>query len=640
VADLVNVVLVVVALSLYGMLLWTVLQGGERPWRERLLGGGDGLVFSTALLGLAWNAEALSLLWPGARAPVTFLGELRAAVAYSALGFLPAVFVDAALRPWGDRRPVGSWLPFAGYGLSALAAALLLYAAAASRPAATAVALRLLAAGFFALIPVLLWIAPRGARVRRGLVSALALLAFAACAAHLSSHTAGSDSVASAFFGHHASLPLILAILYEDYRFALVDIFLKRALALLLLAASVLGLYAAVAGPLFSGDGSVPDARAVGALLGLWAMTAVAFPELRRAVDRFVDRVLLRRPDYARLRGELQDLVLRLEDAEAILDAVCERLRSALSASLVTWSEVGDAQAAPVTSARPGGASTVPVHTTDPPRFALHVGGLPAGRRLLSDDVGLLEAVALLAARRLDSLRLTAERWQRDVREQEILRLAAEAELRALQAQLNPHFLFNALNTLGYLMRAAPERAHATLLDLTQLLRAVLKRTTGELVTLGQEMELIESYLAIEQARFEDRLRVRIDVPEELRRTTLPPLLVQPLVENAIKHGIAASAEGGEVAISARVEPGDPGSLVVEVSDCVRAADAQRLAPGGRRGVGLSNIEKRLASYYGARASVELSRRPGLGARATLRIPLGLSDAQHAPAAARGAVRS
>ena len=95
-------------------------------------------------------------------------------------------------------------------------------------------------------------------------------------------------------------------------------------------------------------------------------------------------------------------------------------------------------------------------------------------------------------------------------------RLATEAELRALRAQLNPHFLFNALNTLGHLMQAAPDRALATLYQLTGLLRAVLRRTNGQFVALREELEIVESYLAIEHERFQERLIVSIDVPDDV----------------------------------------------------------------------------------------------------------------------------
>src|SRR5206468_2809882 len=134
--------------------------------------------------------------------------------------------------------------------------------------------------------------------------------------------------------------------------------------------------------------------------------------------------------------------------------------------------------------------------------------------------------------------------------------------------QINPHFLFNALTTIGYLIQTAPPRALQTLLRLTALLRSVL-RSEGEFTTLGRELDMIESYLDIEHARFEQRLHVTIDVPSRLRNVRLPPLIIQPLVENAIKHGIAHKQVGGDVTVRARVDRvGDSNrQLSIVVSD-------------------------------------------------------------------------
>ncbi len=134
--------------------------------------------------------------------------------------------------------------------------------------------------------------------------------------------------------------------------------------------------------------------------------------------------------------------------------------------------------------------------------------------------------------------------------------LASEAELRALRAQIHPHFLFNALTTIGYLIQAAPEKALSTLMRLSGLLRSVL-RSSPEFSTLGEELAIIAAYLDIESARFEDRLFVTIDVSEKLREIKIPALLLQPLVENAIKHGISESGAGGEVRISAELIGGE-----------------------------------------------------------------------------------
>jgi two-component system LytT family sensor kinase len=623
-ADLVDFVGILTALTLYAMLLSMALRERMTQPAGRPKASGTTLALTTALLGLAWNLGALTFLGSSHPRPATFAWRAATVAAYVALGFLPALFVSAALRPWSRlRRGAGVWVGVVGYGMASIAAVLHVLNAllAGSPPSATG--LRLLALGSLGIVPAVLWTAPRSQRVHRGLVAAAAVLVFALCALHLAQHLPGHDTWSSALLGHHASLPLALAILYLDYRFAFVDIFLKRALALTLLAGIVLGLYVGVAGPILStGDGHLGrEPRAVGILLGLWAATALGFPLVQRLTNRFVDSVLLRRPDYARLRGEIAEIVAGQDSTDEILNGVCARLARALHARGITWS-AADPQGPPAAPSLPPARRTVVLPTHEPPRFALEIRELAPGKVLLSDDLALLDAVALLVARRIDSLRLTHERCERDYREQEVARLATEAELRALRAQLNPHFLFNALNTIGYLMRAAPERAFGTLLDLTRLLRAVLKRSGGDFATLGQELELVRAYLAIEGARFEDRLRVVVDVPEPLQASLVPPLVLQPLVENAIKHGITLRAEGGEVSIVARRHETDE-TLVLQVVDTGMGASESRMTEGRREGLGLASIERRLAAYYGRRGSLEITSQPGLGTRATLRIPCG-----------------
>ena len=268
-------------------------------------------------------------------------------------------------------------------------------------------------------------------------------------------------------------------------------------------------------------------------------------------------------------------------------------------------------------------ATCVAVPTTDQPRFSLVIGQLSAGRRLLSDDLATLESIAVLVARRIDAIRMTNERYHREIREQEIGKLASEAELRALRAQINPHFLFNALTTIGFLIQTAPPRALETLLRLTALLRGVL-RSEGEFTTLGRELEIVESYLDIERARFEHRLRVTIEVPARLRNIRLPPLLLQPLVENAVKHGIGHKQSGGEVVIRARVERdgGDQRRLALTVQDTGAGSTLQALERGRAAGVGLRNVERRLECQYGAAGSLSIRTAPDEGTVVEVRVPL------------------
>ncbi len=281
-----------------------------------------------------------------------------------------------------------------------------------------------------------------------------------------------------------------------------------------------------------------------------------------------------------------------------------------------------------VRNAVDGAQARIP--TADAPYPVLDVGDLRDGRRLLSDDVALLEAVALAIARRIDVLRVTEERYARDRREQEILQLATEAELRALRSQLNPHFLFNALTTIGYLIQAAPQRALSTLYRLTDLLRAVLRRSTADYVTLQEEVEIIEAYLAIERARFEERLQVTIDIPPELRGLRVPPLLLQPLVENAIKHGVSPLKRGGRVDVIARIEVGaesaahpGPPRLTLVVSDSGVGMDAQGDAWRRSGGLGLANVERRLARHFGDAATLRVSAVPGHGTTVSVSLPPG-----------------
>jgi two-component system LytT family sensor kinase len=254
--------------------------------------------------------------------------------------------------------------------------------------------------------------------------------------------------------------------------------------------------------------------------------------------------------------------------------------------------------------------------TVEPPHPAIAFRALAAGRRLLSDDVRLLESMARWAARRIDSIRVARERLARDLREGDMRRLATEAELRALRAQLNPHFLFNALTTIGYLMEAAPSRAIDALLQLTSLLRGVLRRSATELSTLGEEIDLVTAYLELEKARFEERLMVAIDVPTALRSSIVPTLILQPIVENAIKHGLSPRLAGGRVRILATA---DQGRLSIAVED---SGGGFVVTPTPTPGLGLRHVTDRLRALYGTNARLDI-RSSDLGTTVTIELPEG-----------------
>jgi two-component system LytT family sensor kinase len=209
-------------------------------------------------------------------------------------------------------------------------------------------------------------------------------------------------------------------------------------------------------------------------------------------------------------------------------------------------------------------------------------------------------------------------------REAQAARLAAqlaEARLGALRMQLNPHFLFNSLNAIGVLVRDQKTAEASRMLELLgDVLHSVLRggADARHEVPLGEEIQFLEQYLAIEQVRFSDRLVVRWDVDDRLRKALVPGLILQPLVENALRHGIAKRGEGGTVEIGARR---DGSSLVLYVRDDSPGREAPSDAAPAEHGVGLKNIRERLRTMYGDRATLTLEFLADRGTVATITFP-------------------
>ncbi|GAB1531748.1 MULTISPECIES: ECF transporter S component [Brevibacillus] len=209
-------------------------------------------------------------------------------------------------------------------------------------------------------------------------------------------------------------------------------------------------------------------------------------------------------------------------------------------------------------------------------------------------------------------------------------RLLADAEIRALHAQINPHFLFNALNTIVSFIRFRPEQARELLIHLGEYFRRNL-HDSGGYVSLARELEHIEAYLAIERARFGDKLHVEYDIEDGVERFTVPGLILQPLVENAVKHGLLPKREGGTVVIRARCKEKQIVELTVadngvgmEVDPSERAPDEKR---AGRQlsGIGLANVKSRLQSIYGEPYGIVIESKSGSGTTCTIQLPIGVN---------------
>lgn len=197
-------------------------------------------------------------------------------------------------------------------------------------------------------------------------------------------------------------------------------------------------------------------------------------------------------------------------------------------------------------------------------------------------------------------------------------RAAQSAELRALRYQVNPHFLFNTLNSLSALvMKGEKALADSMIMNLSTFYRTSLAGEPSEDVSLEEEIELQKLYLDIEAVRFPNRLSVRIDMPAPLGRAAVPGLILQPLVENAIKHGVSQTNSPVSLTISADARDGQ---LILCVED--DGPGAARTGGDGPSGIGLSNVRDRLAARFGDNASLEHGGVPGGGYRACVRLPL------------------
>jgi two-component system LytT family sensor kinase len=218
------------------------------------------------------------------------------------------------------------------------------------------------------------------------------------------------------------------------------------------------------------------------------------------------------------------------------------------------------------------------------------------------------EAASLVSAQ--VELSLVAEQEER----------VAQAELRALRAQISPHFIYNALAAVAGDIHARPEEARDLLIDFAEFTR-YLFRDGRSYVTLGEEIEHVERYLRLEQARFRDSLHVTVDVPAETRGAVVPAMSVQPLVENAVRHGVERQAGLGRVAISARIIGGD---VELRVSDDGIGIEPERLEAvlaGAGGGIGVSNVDARLRATFGERYALRIESDLGEGTTAVMSVP-------------------
>jgi two-component system LytT family sensor kinase len=562
-----------------------------------------------AALALAWNLASLLVL--GANTPGSSFTNLTVAIGFSVLSLLPAVLFDLCLQ---NRYRA---LVRCGYALSVVAIALHIVEMFREGERYHGLGLQMITVGFGLLTGIVaagfIGSPDRAGRATTSrLVGTMLLFLLAMSFVHLGGgHAAQVWSRELAF--HHLAIPLALLVLMQDYRFVLLDAFLRFLANVFLAALFTLGVAEAWRLGWLSRS-STPFYLAL-LLLGA-CLLLIVFAMLRGFVQRLLTRLVFRRPDQEPL---LQELKLPIRDeSNYLLNASAELGRFMGADALV----VDDPKLSVLDLRRPALAGPLSrglseleqqgIEVIVPLRFASgdsrHVllGRRSGGRRYLSEDLSALGRAASVVVEQIEQFR-----------ESEMRRLVSQAELRALQSQIHPHFLFNALNTLYGIIPREARGARETVLNLADILRYFLE-TGKTFLPLEQELHIVKAYLEIEKLRLGEKLRIEIDVDPEALRVPIPILSIEPLVENAVKHAIAPNVDGGLVRLEVRLEQNN---LHVAVSD---TGPGFLLLDSAKSGVGLENVTKRLQLCYGPESGIAIQSDPS-GSRVSFSIPVAIS---------------
>jgi two-component system, LytTR family, sensor kinase len=425
-----------------------------------------------------------------------------------------------------------------------------------------------------------------------------------------------------------AGLLMVLGcfFLFGTFRFA--HVFVKQSLRILAIAGGAPLLWALLS--------TLPSTGARGFLIASGLLSAVLLlaPLLDRSIGLSVDRWLLRRPDYAGIARRTWDAMNPLDSEPEILRTVANAVTSTLAlehCAILPASEVSEVCGVSLregeihetcryqpSSRMIAGREVhvlVAVRTGGSVRYAMALTQHSRHADLLSAEVRFLLTMASQLGSRLEALQFEGERIERQNREARLHSEIVQAQLKALRAQINPHFLFNSLNAIADLIVANPELAEGMTLRLARVFRYVLTNSERQLAPVAEEMEFLRSYLGIEEARFGGRLRVSFNVEQGVNLEPIPSLLLQPLVENAIKHGLAPKVGEGHLSISATREGA---YLKLEVED--DGMGPQRFKRVST-GLGLRNVADRLKTLYQGRANMHFEGEPMRGSRVTILIP-------------------
>jgi signal transduction histidine kinase len=447
---------------------------------------------------------------------------------------------------------------------------------------------------------------------------------------------------AAALIAMLSPIPFGLIAAYRIYKATFMDIALKRGGALLVLFA-----LSAIYGKLVALPASLALVRVSNDGLRwifyttVWLWLYALYPPLRDLIYKLVDRHMFKRRDYSRLLDGFNERLQTVNDEPGLIATACEVAQEAFAAEYARFIPATDETArtlAPIFSEN--NSSVLPLSQIDDDKLerelAAHgvelalairsgaelaglilVGPRAYGQSYLSEDLSVSRAIAAAAGRTLDNLRLIEARRRQAVEEEELRELVAQSELRALRAQINPHFFFNALNSVASLIAEDPPRAEQLLENLAELFRHAFK-PSSEIIPLEEELALVETYLEVEKSRLGDRLRFRKFVLPDALGIKIPALTIQPLIENAIKHGIGQSNGGGTITLSASLRNGGMNVVVADTGAGIAPSEMGDLL---NRGVGLSNVNSRLIKLYGQSSRLRVDSAAGQGTTVSFSIP-------------------
>jgi two-component system LytT family sensor kinase len=378
----------------------------------------------------------------------------------------------------------------------------------------------------------------------------------------------------------------------------------------------------------------VSQAALAGALI---ASLLLVFYVLARLIGDMVDAWILRQPDFHSTLHQLWERMSQIDSAGELFQTaertICEALDISAAPVLRREEIPGIDRHAAANAGRswelaccerallPGKdvEVLVPVRVHGEVTHVMAVAPDRFRRSLVNSEIEFLENAAGQIGSRLEALAHETEKIERQNREATLRELAAHAELKALRAQINPHFLFNSLNTIADLIVTDPQKAEMMTVRLAKVFRHVLMHSDQQFSRVAEEMEFLRTYLGIEQVRFGPRLRVSMDMDPAVSEAPIPSLILQPVVENAIKHGLAPKVGEGHISITASPD-GEFVRLAVEDDGVGVRASEHSAAPEGS-GLGLRIIAERLRTLYNGQASLDVRPAESLGSRVTILIP-------------------